>query len=120
MHACRPGPDGDMEMGILLTATFGTRREAEMTVERLVQEFGLDRAAISVLTEGDQNSAGEARAGSDNAAGQPGEEDRDDAPLDGAIVVTTEVDDEDAAEKVRSAFAEFSAEGVVETDKTEA
>ena len=105
-------------MTILLTATFGTRREAEMTVERLVQEFDVDRAAISISTEDDANSAGEARAGSDNGAAQPGQDDRDDAALEGAIVVTAEVADETAAEKVRSAFGEFDAQGVVETDKT--
>lgn len=103
-------------MSIMLTATFGTRREAEMTIERLVQEFDLDRAAVSVSTEGDANSAGEDRAGSDNAANQPGQDDRDDAALEGAIVVTAEVSDEDEAAKVRAAFGEFDAEGVVETD----
>lgn len=106
-------------MGILLTATFGTRREAEMTVERLVQEFGLDRAVILVATQDDENSAGERRAGSDNAANQPGQDDRDDAALTGAIIVTTEVADEATAEQVRSAFGEFDAEGVVETDKND-
>lgn len=103
-------------MGTMLTATFGTRREAEMTVERLVQEFDLDRAAISISTEGDENSAGAARAGSDAAAGQPGQDDRDDAPLRGPIIVTAEVDDADA-EKVRAAFGEFDAQGVVEIDE---
>ncbi len=32
-----------------LEATFETRREAEMSIERLVQEFGLDRKAIEML-----------------------------------------------------------------------
>ncbi|UVO50103.1 hypothetical protein M0208_06065 [Sphingomonas sp. SUN019] len=104
-------------MGIMLTATFGTRREAEMAVERLVQEFDLDRAAISLSTEGEENSAGEDQAGSDNSADRLGDGGRDDAALRGAIVVTAEVVDEDAAEKVRSAFGEFDAEGVVETDQ---
>jgi len=102
-------------MGIMLTATFGTRRDAEMTVERLVQEFDIERTAISVSTEGDDNSAGKERAGSDNAADRPGQDDRDDAALSGALVVTAEVADEAAAEKVRAAFGEFEAEGVVET-----
>ncbi len=54
-----------------------------MTIERLVQEFGIDRAAVSVSTEGDENSLGEDRAGSDNAADQPGQDDRQDAALAG-------------------------------------
>jgi len=100
----------------MLTATFSTRREAEMTIERLVQEFDISRTAISVSTEGDANSVGEVRAGADAAADQSGQGNNNDAALTGAIVVTAEVKDEDAAEKVRSAFDEFYAEGVVETE----
>ena len=103
-------------MTIMLSATFDTRREAEMTVERLVQQFELDRAAIFVTTEGSDNSAGEEQAGSDTEAGSPTPEDRSDAPLNGAIVVTVEVADEEFADRVHDAFAEFDAAGVVETE----
>lgn len=102
-------------MTVMLSATFDTRREAEMTVERLVQQFDLDRATVFITTEGDGNSVGAEAAGSDTEAGAPSEEDRDDAPLNGAIVVTVEVDDEATAEAVRDAFGEFDAAGVVET-----
>jgi hypothetical protein len=104
-------------MGIVLSATFGTRRDAEMTIERLVQEFGIDRAAIAVSAEGDKNSVGEERAGSDNAAGQRGQDDHEDAALMGSIVVTAEVADETTAKNVRAAFGEFDADGVVEADE---
>lgn len=104
-------------MPVMLTATFDTRREAEMTIERLVQQFDLDRAAISVGTEGDANSAGEEVAGSDTNAGEPSVDQRDDAALAGSIVVTAEVPDEETADLVRDAFAEFDAAGVVETDQ---
>lgn len=107
-------------MGTQLTGTFATRREAEMTVERLVQEFELDRGTISISTENAANSAGEERAGSDNATRRPGERDRDDAALAGAIVVTAEVSDEATAEKVRSAFGEFDADAVVESGQSPA
>jgi hypothetical protein len=103
-------------MTVLLSATFDTRRDAEMTVERLVQQFDLDRAAVFITTEGDRNSVGEAPAGSDTEAGAPSAEDRGDAPLHGAIVVTVEVEDDQAAEDVRDAFGDFEAAGVVETD----
>jgi hypothetical protein len=103
-------------MTVMLSATFDTRREAEMTVERLVQQFDLDRTAIFIGTEGEENSAGEEQAGSDTKAGMPSPEDRSDAPLNGGIVVTAEVADEEFAERVRDAFAEFDAAGVVETD----
>lgn len=92
-----------------LSGTFATRREAEMTVERLVQEFGVDRANVQITPEGGTNSAGEKRAGSDNGADQPGQEDRDDAALTGGIVVTADVAD-GQADEARSAFAEFGAE----------
>ena len=41
-------------MGTTLTATFETRREAEMTVERLVQEHGLNRADIFIASSPDK------------------------------------------------------------------
>ncbi len=103
-------------MTVLLSATFDTRRDAEMTVERLVQQFELDRAAVFITTEGDRNSVGEEPAGSDTEAGAPSADDRGDAPLNGAIVVTVEVADEETAEAVRDAFGEFEAAGVVEID----
>jgi hypothetical protein len=103
-------------MSVMLSATFDTRRNAEMTVERLVQQFDLDRAAVFITTEGDRNSVGEEQAGSDTEAGTPSAEDRDDAPLNGAIVVTVEVADEQTAEEVRDAFGEFDSAGVVETE----
>ena len=103
-------------MAVMLSATFDTRREAEMTVERLVQQFHLDRTVILVSTEGDENSAGEEQAGSDTEAGEPSAEDRSDGPLNGAIVVTVEVADDETAEQVRDAFGEFDAAGVVETE----
>jgi len=103
-------------MAVMLSATFDTRREAEMTVERLVQQFELDRAAIFVGSAGDENSAGEERAGSDTSADEPSAEDRSDVPPNGAVAVTVQVSDEETAERVRDAFGEFDAAGVVETD----
>lgn len=103
-------------MAVTLSATFDTRREAEMTVERLVQQFELDRDAILITTEGDENSAGEEQDGSDTAAGQPSPQGRGDAPLNGAIVVTVEVADDETADQVRDAFGEFDATDVVEAD----
>ena len=105
-------------MTVMLSATFDTRREAEMTVERMAQQFDLDRTAIFIGTEGDENSAGEEQTGSGTEAGEPSAEDRSDPPLNGAIVVTVEVADDDAAEQVRDAFGEFDAAGVAETEPT--
>lgn len=99
-------------MSTTLTGQFETRREAEMTVERLVQEYGVDRASILIAAAGDENSAGEEQAGSDRAAGSPTPESRDDAALHGGIVVSVDVADKKLAGKVRAAFAEFEASSV--------
>ncbi|MCU6455538.1 hypothetical protein LPN01_15775 [Sphingomonas sp. A2-49] len=101
-------------MGTTLNATFDTRREAEMTVERLVQEHGIDRADVVVAASGDRNTAGVERAGSDTDAGAPGTDARDDAALQGAVIVTVEIDDEATVAKVREAFGEFDAAAVRE------
>ena len=75
-------------MSTSLSAKFDTRREAEMTVERLVQQFKIDRTHVFIAAEGDENTVGVEEAGSDTEAGGPGSEDRDDAQLAGRVVVT--------------------------------
>lgn len=101
-------------MATTLNATFETRREAEMTVERLVQEHGIDRSDVFIAAAGEANTAGEEQAGSDRDAGEPSPDARDDAPLNGAVTVSVDLEDEAAATKVRAAFAEFQAAEVNE------
>jgi len=72
----------------------------------------IDRRPGFVAAEGSENSAGEEKAGSDTEAGSPSPNDRDDASLKGRITVSVDIDDDDHAAKVRSAFAEFGAEEV--------
>lgn len=96
-------------MPVTLKGKFDTRREAEMAVERLVQEHRIDRRAVQIAPEGSANSAGDETAGSDTPAGAPTVPGRSDAALAGEIVVSVEVSD-DQAGKVRSAFAEFDGE----------
>jgi hypothetical protein len=86
----------DMTMSVSLTATFDTPRDADLAVERLVQECGLDRATISVAARGDRNSVGVRPDGAD-----AGPELRDDAPLDGGIAVSITCTDDAALERVR-------------------
>ena len=102
-------------MGTTLNATFETRREAEMTIERLVQEHGVERADIFVAAAGGENTVGEEQAGSDMDAGEPSPEARDDASLNGAVTVSVDIEDNARAAKVRDAFAEFKAADVSET-----
>jgi hypothetical protein len=101
-------------MGTTLTATFETRREAEMTVERLVQEHGVERTDVFIAADGDKNSAGKEQAGSDGDADQPSPEPRGDAPLHGSVSVSVDIEDDAKAAKVREAFAEFQADDVSE------
>lgn len=96
-------------MGTTLTASFATRREAEMTVERLVQEIGVERTDVFIAASGAENTVGDVQAGSDTEAGAPTPEDRGDAPLEGQITVSVDLDDEGQVERVRNAFTEFDA-----------
>ena len=52
-----------------VSASFATRREAELAVEHLVQDHGIERTSIFVRAAGDANSAGTRPAGADIASG---------------------------------------------------
>ena len=101
-------------MGSTLKATFETRREAEMTVERVVQEYGIERSDVFISASGDENTVGDEQTGSDDEAGAPNPEVRGDAPLNGTVTVSVDVEDEAKIAKVREAFAEFEAADVNE------
>lgn len=75
-----------------LCGRFATRREAELAVEHLVQDHGLDRNAITVRAEGTQNSAGTEAAGADTESGHPGLEKHGDPQLAGMIEVRVACD----------------------------
>jgi hypothetical protein len=74
-----------------LCAVFPTRAGADLAVEHLVQEYGIDGAFIYVEPVAEQNSAGLACSGGDAASGAPGHGLRPDAPLNGAIQLTVPV-----------------------------
>ncbi|RZM37638.1 MAG: hypothetical protein EOP67_00220 [Sphingomonas sp.] len=83
-----------------------------MTVERLVQEHGIERTDIFITTDGSENSVGREEAGSDTAGTAPTPGSRDDAALEGRIIVSVDIDDETRAAEVKAAFAEFDASDV--------
>ena len=101
-------------MPTTFSGTFATRREAEMTVERLVQEHGIERTDIFISAAEDENTAGAEQAGSDGDAGAPTNEARNDAPLNGEVAISVDVGDAAKAEVVRAAFSEFHAAQVEE------
>ena len=90
----------------VIKATFETRREAELAVEHLVQEHELDREDIVVGPDGDENSAGTEVSGSDRDT-EYEDGDEDEAALNGSILVTVTIDNEDLAETVQDLLEEF-------------
>jgi hypothetical protein len=50
-----------------INATFATREAAEIAVERLVQEIGIDRTDIFIEAAGGDNTAGSQASGGDAA-----------------------------------------------------
>lgn len=72
-----------------LAAIFETREAADLAVEHLVQERGVERTAIFVEAVGDENSSGTDTSGGDHAAPQQGA--REDAPLNGALRLTVAI-----------------------------
>jgi hypothetical protein len=102
----------EIVMSTSLVAKFDTRREAEMTVERLVQQFKIERTDVFITTEGEDNTVGVELAGSDTEAGEPSPPTRHDAELAGRVVVSVDINDDSLVEEVRSAFTEFDASDI--------
>ncbi len=94
-----------------ITGLFDTRREAEMAIERLVQDRGFDRRAIAVMPEQHENSAGIEIAGADAKRGEPVAPATDEAALNGRIAVSLDASETDAG-AIRAVFDEFGASGV--------
>jgi hypothetical protein len=94
-------------MGTTIKGTFHSREDAETVVERLVQEYGIDRADIFISAVGSENSVGDEQSGADLAAGEPSPGNRDDTPLSGVVEVSVDINDAEHVEHVRQTFAEF-------------
>lgn len=98
-------------MSQTLKTTFATRREAELAIEHLVQEHGIERTDIFVAPEGEANSAGEDVSGSDLKAAAPSEEARTDAALNSRIEVSVDIQDDALAALVKDVFKEQGGDG---------
>ncbi len=68
-----------------VTASFATRRQAELAVEHLVQEHGIDRNTVTIRASGEDNSAGTRPSGADTESGHPGTEKHGDPAIAGPI-----------------------------------
>lgn len=71
-------------------ALFDTREGADLAVEHLVQQHGVDRSDIFIEPKGAENTAGVQPSGSDREDGT-GEGARDDGALDGALQVSVDL-----------------------------
>ena len=89
-----------------ITAYFNTRRDAEMAVEHLVQDHGLDRNRVQTMAEGEENSSGTVVSGADAADAAAGE--APEGVRHGRIVVRAEVED-DLLEAALNSFRECNA-----------
>lgn len=92
-----------------ISATFATRRAAEIAVEHLVQEHGVARTDIVVDAEGASNSSGTVRSGGD-ATKDAAESDTQPKPA-GAIRVSVK---SGAAQREAVESALKEAEGALE------
>ncbi|EXS69313.1 hypothetical protein [Sphingobium sp. Ant17] len=75
--------------------SFATRQQAELAVERLVQEHGFERDDIFVSARGEQNSAGEANS--------------DEAADNGPIAVSIALHDDSQVALIEAVFDELQA-----------
>ena len=91
-----------------ITAVFRSRADADLAIEHLAQEYGIDPAFIYVEPVADENSAGTVPSGGDRAALGPSHADRPDAPLHGAIQLTVSFARNDQY-VLRSALKEYGA-----------
>jgi hypothetical protein len=94
-----------------IVAHFDTRRAADLTLEHLVQEHGIDRTKVVLQAAGDDNTTGEQIAGADHESGAPSRERRSDSPLHGPVELSVDLDD-DRVEAVCSSLRETGAQEV--------
>lgn len=94
-----------------LSGSFATRREAELAVERLVQQHGVHREGITVTPLSVENSVGTEVAGSDAKRGDPQPSREDEAALNGRILVALDTGYE-TLDVLRGALEECGAERI--------
>lgn len=84
-----------MERSDGMSAIFSSRRDADLAVEHLVQEHGIDSSVIFVEAAGESGTTGTHVVGEDGSSGGPTTRERTGDPLNGEIKLTvavTEID----------------------------
>jgi hypothetical protein len=95
------------KMGTTITGDFETRRAAEMAVERLVQDYGIERTDVFISAAGSENTVGTEASGADIESGHPGTQPDATPALNGLITVSVDLEDVSKVGMVRSAITEF-------------
>lgn len=95
-------------MGRTITGVFPTRREVELAVEHLVQEYGVERTDIFIEPSSTENSAGVEPSGGDAKSGHQRSQPDADAALNGTLIVSVDINDDDT-EAVEKAFRDAGA-----------
>ncbi|KQP61181.1 MULTISPECIES: hypothetical protein [unclassified Methylobacterium] len=80
-------------MSKTISAQFKSRRDAEMAVEHIVQEHGVDRTAVEVGAASGENTAGTEAARADIEDGHPKTGTDGEPALAGKVEVSVRVDD---------------------------
>lgn len=93
--------------GATIATTFNTRRQADLALEHLVQELGLERTDIFLVAQGNDNTAGETPDGADAESGHPNMDPASDPALAGGIAMSVDLADEDRVRDVRAVLEEF-------------
>ncbi len=73
-----------------VVAYFDNRREAELALEHLIQERGIERTDVFLQARGAANTAGVKAAGADVESGHPGVAKRGSPKLDGEIELSVD------------------------------
>lgn len=95
-------------MSETIKVRFKTRRDADLALEHLVQEYAVDRTDIFISAAGNDNSVGSEAAGADVESGHPNEHADGDPALAGDIELSVDVNDA-RAPSLRQALAELGA-----------
>jgi hypothetical protein len=96
-----------------LAAIFDTREQADLAVEHLVQEHGVDRYLIFVEPVGSDNTAGTNISGGDAPSGDDGARARHDGALNGSLRLSVSVKPR-KIDKIKRALSECGAHRITQ------